>query len=172
VASRKTASSGAGGHRTVLTVGSEVSLWQPLLVQWVRMMRRSHPDIVLRVRLGLNALATGNWRASACEGSYELPSRRCKGNSRIRQELFGGADVSACRCWPHQRHGRWSNLQTQSADLECHLGGRRETGAERQEELFSFGSPVRYQHPSVRAVVSFDVPCGYAFEVDLDDCRR
>lgn len=37
------------GHRAVLTVGSEVSLWQPLLLEWVRMMRRSHPDIALRV---------------------------------------------------------------------------------------------------------------------------
>jgi DNA-binding transcriptional LysR family regulator len=39
------------GHRTVLTVGSEVSLWQPLLLEWVRMMRRSHPDIALRVHV-------------------------------------------------------------------------------------------------------------------------
>src|SRR3954466_11621058 len=31
------------GHRAVLTVGSEVSLWQPLLLEWVRLMRRSHP---------------------------------------------------------------------------------------------------------------------------------
>jgi DNA-binding transcriptional LysR family regulator len=37
------------GHRAVLTVGSEISLWQPLLVEWVRSMRRSHPDIALRV---------------------------------------------------------------------------------------------------------------------------
>ena len=39
------------GHRPVLTVGSEVSLWQPILLEWVRMMRRSHPDIALRVIL-------------------------------------------------------------------------------------------------------------------------
>lgn len=39
------------GHRAVLTVGSEVSLWQPLLLDWVRMMRRSHPDIALRVHV-------------------------------------------------------------------------------------------------------------------------
>jgi LysR family transcriptional regulator, flagellar master operon regulator len=39
------------GHRAVLTVGSEVSLWQPLLVDWVKMMRRSHPDIALRVHV-------------------------------------------------------------------------------------------------------------------------
>jgi len=39
------------GHRAVLTVGSEVSLWQPLLLAWVREMRRSHPDIALRVHV-------------------------------------------------------------------------------------------------------------------------
>jgi DNA-binding transcriptional LysR family regulator len=39
------------GHRAVLTVGSEVSLWQPLLVEWVRSMRRQHPDIALRVHV-------------------------------------------------------------------------------------------------------------------------
>jgi LysR family transcriptional regulator, flagellar master operon regulator len=39
------------GHRTVVTVGSEVSLWQPLLLEWVRMMRHSHPDIALRVHV-------------------------------------------------------------------------------------------------------------------------
>jgi DNA-binding transcriptional LysR family regulator len=39
------------GHRVVLTVGSEVSLWQPLLVEWVKMMRRLHPDVALRVHV-------------------------------------------------------------------------------------------------------------------------
>src|SRR6478609_5536580 len=33
------------GRRAVLTVGSEVSLWQPLLVEWVRWMRGSLSDI-------------------------------------------------------------------------------------------------------------------------------
>lgn len=39
------------GHRIALTVGSEVSLWQPLLVEWVKSMRHSHPDIALRVHV-------------------------------------------------------------------------------------------------------------------------
>jgi len=39
------------GHRAALTVGSEVSLWQPLLLEWVREMRRLHPDIALRVHV-------------------------------------------------------------------------------------------------------------------------
>ena len=39
------------GHSAVLTVGSEVSLWRPLLIEWVRTMRRSRPDIALRVHV-------------------------------------------------------------------------------------------------------------------------
>jgi len=39
------------GHRAVLTVGSEVSLWHPLLVDWVRWMRRSLRDVALRVHV-------------------------------------------------------------------------------------------------------------------------
>jgi DNA-binding transcriptional LysR family regulator len=39
------------GRRAVFTVASEVSLWQPLLLQWVRWMRRSMPDIALRVHV-------------------------------------------------------------------------------------------------------------------------
>ncbi|KWV49858.1 LysR family transcriptional regulator [Bradyrhizobium macuxiense] len=39
------------GHSAVLTIGSEVSLWQPLLLDWVRRMRRSHADIALRVHV-------------------------------------------------------------------------------------------------------------------------
>jgi DNA-binding transcriptional LysR family regulator len=39
------------GRRAVLTVGSEVSLWQPLLLDWVRWMRKSMPDIALHVHV-------------------------------------------------------------------------------------------------------------------------
>jgi len=39
------------GHRAVMTVGSEVSLWQPLLLDWVIWMRRSLRDIALRVHV-------------------------------------------------------------------------------------------------------------------------
>jgi len=52
------------GHRAVLTVGSEVSLWQPLLLEWVQWMRRSLPDIALRVHVDvpqdlINHVASG-----------------------------------------------------------------------------------------------------------------
>lgn len=36
------------GHRAVLVVGSEMSLWQPLLLDWVAWMRGSLRDVALR----------------------------------------------------------------------------------------------------------------------------
>jgi LysR family transcriptional regulator, flagellar master operon regulator len=50
--------------RAVLTVGSEVSLWQPLLLDWVLWMRTSMRDIALRVHVDvpqdlINHVATG-----------------------------------------------------------------------------------------------------------------
>jgi DNA-binding transcriptional LysR family regulator len=39
------------GHRAVLTVGSEVTLSQPLLLDWVIWMRRSLADVALRVHV-------------------------------------------------------------------------------------------------------------------------
>ncbi len=52
------------GRRAVLTVGSEVSLSQPLLLDWVLWMRRSIPDIALRVHVDvpqdlINQVASG-----------------------------------------------------------------------------------------------------------------
>jgi LysR family transcriptional regulator, flagellar master operon regulator len=39
------------GHRAVLTIGGEVSLWQPLVLDWVVWMRSSLRDIALRVHV-------------------------------------------------------------------------------------------------------------------------
>ena len=39
------------GHRHVLAVGGEVSLWQPFVLDWVSWMRRSLPDVALRVHV-------------------------------------------------------------------------------------------------------------------------
>lgn len=52
------------GHRAVLVVGSEVSLWQPLLLDWVAWMRGSLCDIALRVHVDvpqdlINHVASG-----------------------------------------------------------------------------------------------------------------
>ena len=52
------------GHRAVLSVGSEVSLWNPILLDWVLWMRRSLRDIALRVHVDvpqdlINQVASG-----------------------------------------------------------------------------------------------------------------
>lgn len=52
------------GRRAVLTVGSEVSLAQPVLLDWVRWMRRSLQDIAIRVHVDvpqdlINQVASG-----------------------------------------------------------------------------------------------------------------
>jgi DNA-binding transcriptional LysR family regulator len=39
------------GFRTLLSIGSEVSLWEPMLRDWVIRLRASHPDIALRVHV-------------------------------------------------------------------------------------------------------------------------
>lgn len=41
------------GRRAVLSVGGELSLWHPLLLDWLLRMRSSAPDIALRVQVGL-----------------------------------------------------------------------------------------------------------------------
>jgi DNA-binding transcriptional LysR family regulator len=52
------------GHRAVLTVGSEVSLWQPLLLDWVVWLRGALRDVALRVHVDvpqdlINLVANG-----------------------------------------------------------------------------------------------------------------
>ncbi len=41
------------GRRAVLNIGGELSLWHPWLVEWLHWMRRTAPDIALRVEVGL-----------------------------------------------------------------------------------------------------------------------
>jgi DNA-binding transcriptional LysR family regulator/uncharacterized protein YeaO (DUF488 family) len=52
------------GHRSVLAVGGEVSLWHPLVLDWVLWMRRSLPEVALRVHVDvpqdlINQVAAG-----------------------------------------------------------------------------------------------------------------
>ncbi len=52
------------GHRGALTIGSEVSLWEPLLLEWVAWMRGSLSDVALRVHVDvpqdlINLVASG-----------------------------------------------------------------------------------------------------------------
>ena len=39
------------GHRAILAIGGEMSLWQPLLLDWIRRLRAECPDIALRVQV-------------------------------------------------------------------------------------------------------------------------
>lgn len=41
------------GRRAVLAFGGELSLWHPLLLDWLLWMRRAAPDVALRVQVGL-----------------------------------------------------------------------------------------------------------------------
>lgn len=41
------------GRRAVLSIGGELSLWHPWLVDWLHWMRKAAPDIALRVEVGL-----------------------------------------------------------------------------------------------------------------------
>ncbi len=41
------------GRRAVLALGGEVSLWHPLLLDWMHWMRRSAADVALRVQVGM-----------------------------------------------------------------------------------------------------------------------
>lgn len=41
------------GRRALVTVGCEISLWQPLLVDWLLWMRKNAPDLALRTEVGL-----------------------------------------------------------------------------------------------------------------------
>jgi DNA-binding transcriptional LysR family regulator len=40
------------GRRAVVTVGCEMSLWDPLLLQWLLWMRRAAPELALRTEVG------------------------------------------------------------------------------------------------------------------------
>jgi DNA-binding transcriptional LysR family regulator len=41
------------GRRAVLSVGGELSLWHPWLLEWLHWMRRTAPDVALRVQVDL-----------------------------------------------------------------------------------------------------------------------
>lgn len=41
------------GRRALVTVGCEISLWQPLLMDWLLDMRKTAPDLALRTEVGV-----------------------------------------------------------------------------------------------------------------------
>jgi DNA-binding transcriptional LysR family regulator len=66
------------GHRAVLTIGSEVSLWQPLLLDWVVWMRGSLRHVALRVHVDvpqdlIKHVASGLVDAALMYAPHQLP---------------------------------------------------------------------------------------------------
>jgi DNA-binding transcriptional LysR family regulator len=55
------------GRRGVLTIGGELSLWHPWLVDWLHWMRRTAPDVALRVQVGLPESLTDQVAAGALD---------------------------------------------------------------------------------------------------------
>lgn len=39
------------GHSSFLTIGGEISLWQPLVLEWMRLLRRQRPDFALHIHV-------------------------------------------------------------------------------------------------------------------------
>ena len=66
------------GHRAVLAVGSELTLWQPLLLDWIVWMRRSLRDVALRVHVDvpqdlIKHVASGSVDAAIMYAPQHLP---------------------------------------------------------------------------------------------------
>ncbi|MCS3725349.1 LysR family transcriptional regulator [Bradyrhizobium betae] len=55
------------GRRAVLTIGGELSLWHPWLIEWLHWMRRSAPDVALRVQVDVPDSLTSQVSAGALD---------------------------------------------------------------------------------------------------------
>jgi len=69
------------GRRAVLTIGGELSLWHPWLVEWLHWMRRSAPDVALRVQVGVpesltNQVSTGALDVAVMYAPQHRPGAR------------------------------------------------------------------------------------------------
>lgn len=97
------------GHRAALTIGSEVTLSQPLLLEWIRSMRRSHSDIALRVHVDvpqdlINQVAAGMVDAAIMYAPQHRPGLKI--DLLMEEKLVlattrPGADLSNDRDYVH-----------------------------------------------------------------------
>ncbi len=55
------------GHAHMLSIGSEASLWNPLLANWLIWMRQQHPQTALRAEIGGSALLLDKVRNGALD---------------------------------------------------------------------------------------------------------
>lgn len=56
------------GHRAVVTIGCEISLWDPLLLDWLLWMRRAAPHLALRTEVG----AAESLLAQVADGTLDV----------------------------------------------------------------------------------------------------
>ncbi|WP_225007320.1 MULTISPECIES: LysR family transcriptional regulator [Novosphingobium] len=66
------------GSTTVIALGFEASLWNPLAAHWLHGMRQTHPDFALRVRIGpattlVEQVAEGTLDAAVVYGAPQQP---------------------------------------------------------------------------------------------------
>lgn len=66
------------GRRAVVTVGGELSLWDPLLINWLLWMRRAAPQLALRAEVGLpeslvNQVAEGTLDIAIVYAPHQRP---------------------------------------------------------------------------------------------------
>jgi DNA-binding transcriptional LysR family regulator len=69
------------GRRAVVTVGGELSLWDPLLLDWLLWMRKSAPQLALRAEVGLpdslvNQVAEGILDIAVVYAPHQRPGLR------------------------------------------------------------------------------------------------
>ncbi len=69
------------GRRAVVTVGGELSLWDPLLLEWLLWMRKSAPQLALRAEVGLpdsliNQVAEGILDIAVVYAPHQRPGLR------------------------------------------------------------------------------------------------
>jgi DNA-binding transcriptional LysR family regulator len=69
------------GRRAVLTVGCEISLWDPLLLDWLLWMRNAAPDLALRTEVGfphdlLNRVSEGTLDIAVVYAPQQRPGLR------------------------------------------------------------------------------------------------
>jgi DNA-binding transcriptional LysR family regulator len=71
-----------GGRRAVLSIGGELSLWHPWLVEWLHWMRSAAADVALRVLVGLPESLTDQVAAGALDIAV-VYAPQCRPGARV-----------------------------------------------------------------------------------------
>jgi len=73
------------GRRAVVTVGGELSLWDPLLIDWLLWMRQAAPQLALRAEVGLPESLVDQVASGTLDIAVVYPPRQRQG---LRIELL------------------------------------------------------------------------------------